>query len=322
MPPLGLLKVIWQTILRSGLSYRVIGLVAIFVILLIPLYRFLSISESTSIFVDRAIIVLIVFVLLATVSYQELNGRREAKYGSATANVRVMLKHMRDVCTLLGKEANNIRDLDTDKLDFIMNNNMERVIDQFASMFSTLTGSKCRASIKLVEYVGNSDLYVFTYIRDKDSKELNYKRDLARSEDRKDPIMENEDFNQIFKKDQEYFFSNDLCGKRSYANSSFKEYGTPKEHGAVGRIFPAYGWTLPYRATIVWPIQQTEIPGVGRDTALCVGFLTIDTPLPNRFNPTFDVPLGAGIADSLFHCFKMWSDIKASAPAREGSPNG
>jgi len=70
----------------------------------------------------------------------------------------------------------------------------------------------------------------------------------------------------------------------------------------------------------VWPIQQLDSRSLTFESLGCIGFLAVDCAAPNRFREQSDVPLGAGIADAMFHCFRLWNALRAAPrqpPAEE-----
>ena len=69
-------------------------------------------------------------------------------------------------------------------------------------------------------------------------------------------------------------------------------------------------WPLPYRSTIVWPIQQRESRLLPlRANVGCIGFLAIDSESRNVFRENWDFPIGAAVSDSLFHPLKFYASL-------------
>jgi hypothetical protein len=124
------------------------------------------------------------------------------------------------------------------------------------------------------------------------------------------PSMRTKIFGKFSKKETLFFFSNDLTRRVHYTNTSFKVYGKPPEKKWYHSRFPASSWTLPYRAAIVWPIQQLESDSLQFEALGCIGFLAVDCARPNSFRKQLDVPLGAGIGDALYHCFVVWNALR------------
>lgn len=72
---------------------------------------------------------------------------------------------------------------------------------------------------------------------------------------------------------------------------------------------PRIGWTLPYVATIVWPVQQKESEVLLVEDEGCIAYLTVDSKHRGVFKEQFDLYLGAGVADALFHPLSLFSDL-------------
>jgi hypothetical protein len=133
---------------------------------------------------------------------------------------------------------------------------------------SAATGVKCRAVVKTVYAPpgDRQDMAVHTFV----TSEVVEPRPVQSV----DWVKENTDFDEILYGDREYFWSNDLSEdlQLGYKNSHF----TPQALRAG----------LPYRSTIVWPIQGAE-----GDTWDVKGFLCVDTQGPGAFEE-LDVTVG------------------------------
>jgi hypothetical protein len=99
-----------------------------------------------------------------------------------------------------------------------------------------------------------------------------------------------------------YFLGNNLpqmMKKGLYNNTSIHKYAGPD----------GKQWTLPYKATMVWPIRvitQAAQTGQGVFTGNheIIGYLTVDTMAVNCFHEETDCDVGALLADALFMFFK------------------
>ena len=70
--------------------------------------------------------------------------------------------------------------------------------------------------------------------------------------------------------------------------------------GCIGPYSLGWGWPLPYRSTMVFPIQQGESETFTFDPPGCIGFLTIDNRFRHAFRERGDAPIGMSLADALF----------------------
>jgi hypothetical protein len=130
-------------------------------------------------------------------------------------------------------------------------------------------------------------------------------------------LEDNDDFISIFEEKEDFFIENNLPSRRDYHNTSFKIYGArPVTTTLFTRCFPAMGWTLPYRSTMVFPIRQVEPTTGSAEGAGCIGFLTVDSAFRRVFKPRFDGPLGAAVASALFHPLSIYVKLIEQAEQR------
>jgi hypothetical protein len=140
-------------------------------------------------------------------------------------------------------------------------------VTKLAEAMSAATGVKCRAVVKTVYAPGGrNDVAVRTFVAS-DGVEPRRSQGI-------DWVKENTDFDEILYRNQEYFLSNDLSKdlQLGYKNSHFTQ--------------EALRSGLPYRSTIVWPIQGGE-----GDTFDLKGFLCVDSKAVGAFE---DADLAAG----------------------------
>ena len=201
--------------------------------------------------------------------------------------------------------SHNIRDLRLKLWDILNSNSGNRFSEEFflkeiisiltdmSSMFTLLTGTSCRATIKVVKKSGEK-VYICTLARDEKSwSDLVHEEDKKRCEDNKDPLEKNSDFYFLYYKYGErgkrWFFSNDLTSLSNYSNSR------------INGVINKKNWNLPYVSTIVWPIQG-KIEG----SRYCLGFLCIDSPIKNVFVESSDGEVGSAVADMLFDVLYLY----------------
>jgi hypothetical protein len=168
---------------------------------------------------------------------------------------------------------------------------------RFAEAFTLITGSQCRACIKLIQAPENPanghDMLVSTLCRDHEGSDP--------PRHAPDRIADNTDFKQIFTEDMACFFCNDLPAKLSqgYKNSHWDEHAIE-----IGKF--------DYRATIVWPIERGTRTGTHDVPREIIGFLCIDTLKTNSFHPTYDEALGAAFAQALYLVLHRFREVSGS----------
>ncbi|PWW82489.1 hypothetical protein CR164_05735 [Prosthecochloris marina] len=244
-------------------------------------------------------VLLLVFIIVREVIFA-----RKEKYANITGKLHFCFHLIRDIESFLNElDPSALSEKDGERVFTGATNGLITVLDCVATIFSMLTGTRCRATIKAI-YEKDKKLYVRTLARDTDSYEHNSEKDKERSDKNQDAIEENEDFELLYSEKQpgqNYFFCNDLMQRRNYKTSSFKVYGEPKEEMGFYERITGKGWTLPYRSAIVWPIQQRKNRHFDFDEVGCIGFLAVDSESRGVFKKSWDTWLGAGVADALFH---------------------
>jgi len=190
---------------------------------------------------------------------------------------------------------------------------IEKVLDNLSDIFSMVTGTTCRTTVKLIFQEGQT-FYVYALARDSQSTVTNAKADKERYENRRDRLEDNDDFLSIFDEKGDYFVENNLPGRRDYHNTSFQVYGPrPLGTSVMQRWFTTIGWNLPYRSAMVFPIRQLEPATGGDDDVGCIGFLSVDSGFRRVFKRRFDGPLGATVASALFHPLSVYVQLIAEA---------
>jgi hypothetical protein len=186
---------------------------------------------------------------------------------------------------------------------------LKDIVNAVANCFSILTGKRCRCCIQ--EITPDSD--VVTVVRDSITSTQS-----ANTDSKPHNIEDNTDYANIWYGRNgcpRFFISTDLkklwsAGK--YKNSSFRVYGEPETISLLGFTF-VKKWTLPYKATIVWPIRYMpeaakwpvldiqELASLPTEKRPFVwGFLCIDCQSRKTFDLVHAPELGAAFADAIF----------------------
>lgn len=295
-----------ELIVRSRLKdvWVIFSAVATPFLIFYSLNRFINFSDDHFELILTSTVCVSFVLLLIFLVVREVMFARKEKYANITGKLHFCFHLIRDIESFLNElDPSTFRERERERVFTTTTNGLITVLDCVATMYSMLTGTRCRATIKTI-YEKEGKLYVRTLARDTDSYEHNSEKDKERSEKNQDAIEENEDFELLYSENQpgqNYFFCNNLIQRRNYKTSSFKIYGEPKkEMNFYERIF-CKSWTLPYRSAIVWPIQQRKNRHFDFDEIGCIGFLAVDSESRGVFKKSWDTWLGAGVADALFH---------------------
>lgn len=255
------------------------------------------------------------FLLIVSIIYLGFYISRKEKYANIGPYRHYCIHVLRDLMTFLESYDGEELTQDNKKaIQSITSNLLKQCMDYLAAIFTLLTGTKCRATIKAIKRVDNK-LYVFTLSRDSLSMQLNAQNDKKQLEELTDPIEKNEDFELLYEDygpDNRCFFCNNLPLRTNYKSSSFDFLGKkpPKELSYL-KVFMSFltkrdDWPLPYKATIVWPIQQSANPEIAFKEPHCIGFLAVDSESRNVFKRKWDFDIGAEVADALYHVMKQY----------------
>ena len=222
-------------------------------------------------------ICVLVTVLLVLLLRQENRYLREARYAPAMLPMR---KAYGEIANASWNLFQNESSQDAFRV------RLRESLRRFAEAFTLITGSQCRACIKVIqaatEPVVSQDLVVSTLCRDNEGVEP--------PRHTPDRIGDNTDFKQIFTENKTCFFSNDLIGQlnHGYRNSHWQE--SDIENGM-----------LDYVATIVWPIERGDTSPFDQQAHReIIGFLCVDTLQKGSFLQTYDDALGAAFAQALY----------------------
>jgi hypothetical protein len=176
--------------------------------------------------IDRAVVIIGFFILLIGTIFREITRLRKEKYANIQIELHAIHHILRDVESFLSlSDLENKSTEILQQMEFAAVRELGTILDRFAGIFSLLTGTRCRTSIKMIMRE-NEKLYSYTLARDMESARTNVKSDKKRFEERKDPIENNEDFSLIFQEDERWFFSNNLPKRSTYKNSRDPNIGT------------------------------------------------------------------------------------------------
>lgn len=177
-------------------------------------------------------------------------------------------------------------------------NYIKNSLAEMARVFSTISGTPCRMSVKELIFTGD-DLSL-----QGDDARFFEVRTFCRHDRLGDPskvtgpdrIVDNTDYRVLFEEttEERFFFCADVHNELGYLNSHARDRDLS---------------TLNYRSNVVWPVEreigEKKVAGSRRHDLW--GFLCVDSMATNVFDRNIDVPLGAAYADVLYAVFSLTS---------------
>lgn len=234
----------------------------------------------------------IVFIIF--LGWREYVYSRKARYAEATNSYHMCNHYIRDACYLITKD--NHAQMQGPVLEAIRS-----TLNQLAKGFSIITGVNCRVCIKWLTYDGEPDslekernFYLQTFIR---SSEETIEPPSPR--DDKDWLINNTDFEQLFRSNDKVFFCNNLEKLTAYKNSHWPDNPDERKGYLKDKRFN-------YIATVIWPIRKILLEH--HNDSLLLGFLCVDAKTRGVFELRYDYDLGAMVSDALFTVLQMYEE--------------
>ena len=277
---------------------------------LLPLMAtFLTIDKSALALITNGTVCLILLLLFLGTLLREWSIARKERYADITVHIHMCQHYCRDLHSMLLDILRKQQIGEPVNKDLAMgtaNRMLTDILNEVQRLFAMLTGTACRACVKTI-YEQGENFYVQALARDKNSAALCQEMDRWRQEHNADRLEHNSDFVNLY--------SNYNAGNRCFLSNNLDELRKKRKYfsssdAAFAQRYPADedARKLPYKSAVVWPIQQRRgATGIPDDQ--CIGFLAVDSPCTNVFLPSWDFEIGAGIADSLYHPLRLYSDI-------------
>lgn len=220
---------------------------------------------------------------------------REYAFNKAKSTYSSRIKELHRKCRDAVRYKNSVKNLHDcahsmrDAFDRIIENNeaaanscIQTGLNKLANAFSFISGSNCRACIKIIQNDVQDNFYTATLSRSGRSSAKTAK-------DAPNKILNNTDFMMLFDKKINFFFSNDLSSVSPYHNSNWPDDPQERESFINNKKYD-------YISTIVWPIRSCN----ENDEIKVIGFLCIDSRDKDVFNTETDIDFGASMADLLY----------------------
>lgn len=271
--------------LRRFLKSLILGdYLSLFSLILSAIPLFTQLPQFTGV-----VFAVYIYSLAVALVLREIHFSRKSRYAEAIENLHACSHKLRDAADAI--KSNN------DELAF---ESIKESLIPFASAFSLITGTHCRACIKSIvredkEYGSNPDISTETFCRSETSS-----ADMPKN---KALIQSNSDFIDLFSYKKTSHFSNDLSKDNPYLNSNWPTDSEERKKFIKHKQYP-------YISTIVWPIRSRT----GEGNPLVIAFLCVDSKITNIFDRRYDIEMGAIIADTLYTILSEYRANRMNAP--------
>jgi hypothetical protein len=269
----------------------------------------------------QAYVVATAIILLTVLIFREYTAGRKEKYANITSHVQKITLLCKELVLYVEERRppNGANREQYKQFTEACHSKFALVLDQLNLVFSSLTSTKCRTSIKVI-YERGGEFYYYTLARDAGCWNECLESDNRRVDNDHDPVKNNSHFLTIFDSSTHtyHYISNDLTRDSSFHSTSFTIYDPHwADTGAKPRSLLTRlkgEWPLPYRSTIAVAIRLGASSFLTEVKPTVLGFLTIDSESRNVFEERWDVQLMFAAADALFHPLRAFLEIQNKAP--------
>jgi hypothetical protein len=271
-----------------------------------------SAPEGRRVDVANVLLTVLVIALVLWVAVREFYLARKQKYANATHGIysvssrfAVLNEYLVDAL----RRAQTGGALSMKDVEKTFSDSMQGICDETANLFSLLSGTNCRAAVKVPAFdtTGTGEAWAVTVARDTNSAQANRQMDASREKGRTDRIGLNEDFSLLFdegRPDQGYYCCNNMPAK--FASGDLKSTSVEvfrKAARDAGKKDKVHHYPLPYRSTMVWPVRF-----IGEVTRFHA-FLAVDSESRRVFYETWDSKLGGSIAQQANISFRIFNEL-------------
>ena len=267
------------------------------------------------------------FIVIILVAWRQWSTLRKEKYANISPLLHQLQHQIRDVGTYIdlrepknGSQREYQQFIDNCRIMF------GQILDQLNSVFTSITSTHCRTSIKLTYKIGAS-LYIYTLTRDQGSRQKCLVIDDRRVSENHDPLDKNLQFAKLFDNSHQvwHYICNDLTRDENFQGTSVTAYApdhATRVPTARWRDFlpRKRRWPLPYRSTIACVIRQGPFDMCKSIPAEVLGFLTVDSESRNVFEERWDVQIMFAVADALYRPIRSYLDAQNRAQLVNQSP--
>jgi hypothetical protein len=249
---------------------------------------------------------------------RQWNTIRKEKYANITPLLHMLFHQVRDLDSYIrAKEPKGGSVAEYEAFSNSCKIVFGRILDQLNSIFTSITSTHCRTSIKVL--MRTDRMYVITLSRDQGSRQRCLKLDNKRLRENMDPLDQNEQFAKLYADNEEtwHFICNDLTSEESFRCTSVAAYRPEHSRSAYGgrRWWPFKRniWPLPYKSTIACVIRQGPFDLRQDLVSEVLGFLTVDSESRGVFEERWDVPIMFAVADALYVTLRAYLDAQNRA---------
>jgi len=284
---------------------------------------FLFSSSGVGGLISNATFSALFLLLFSWVVYREFKTARKYKFHSVAHDIHECIHNIRDTASYLEHVKSGVESVYTSErhkqVRHLFLSNIKYILDSLKATFEKISYGNIRTSIKMI-YAKDGQLFVYTLCRDTESSRNMFESDKFRLKKNLDPVAENTDFSYLLiekserEKDRCYINNNIVPGE-DYLNTSSLLSTKYQDNSGKCNI------RIRYKSTIVWPIQQSEIPGFDSMPRNCIGFLSVDSDRSGAFVKATDFSIGASIADALYHLIRQFNELDETAVETGASEN-
>jgi hypothetical protein len=278
-------------------------------------------NQTAESIIANAYLATLFFGMMVFTAVRQWNTIRKEKYANITPLLHMLFHQVRDDLDtyIRTKEPKGGKAEEYE----VFSNNCKivfgRILDQLNSVFTSITSTHCRTSIKVLTRTDR--MYVCTLSRDQGSRQKWLRLDNKRLRDNLDPLEQNEQFAKLFNDNEEiwHYFCNDLTTESNFRCTSIAAYRPEHARSLVTgerwRFWPFQrnSWPLPYKSTIACVIRQGPFDLRPDIPSEVLGFLTVDSESRGVFEERWDSPIMLAVADALYLPLRAYLDAQNRA---------
>lgn len=283
------------------------------------LTKFITSQTAISV-IANAYLASFFFGVVVFSAFRQWNTLRKERYANITPLLHTLFHQIRDLDTYIRtKEPRNGTVAEYEAFSNNCKSVLTRILDQLNSIFTSITSTHTRTSIKVLTRTDR--MYVCTLTRDQGSRQRWMRLDNKRLRENMDPLEHNEQFAKLYSDQEEiwHFICNDLTTETSFRCTSVAAYKPDHARTAAGTggwrrwPFNRNVWPLPYKSTIACVIRQGPFDLRQDLTSEVLGFLTVDSESRGVFEERWDVPIMFAVADALYVPLRAYLDAQNRA---------
>ena len=300
---------------RESIARRIIRLAAFVVTALgfiLAFFHTFDLADQINLSEDNQKLIAIWYIIIFSVgvllflSFRFYIADRKEKFANISPTLHSAVGRCKDLLTTIETKSDlPLGVLQAADILQLAKKELREVCDAVVLIFGLLTGTHCRAAIKVIIPGSDGKLYVIALARDHVTTNRAPKFDAERRETNQDPLAKNKQFLRMANdRMPNYVFCSNGLHEKNLGWTSIGAYRAAHQE----QLYPRTFWkqltrrkrVLPYRSTLTVAIRRT-IDSVALDEPIVVGFLAVDSESRGVFSPRWDQHILALVADALFH---------------------